>query len=359
MKKYITITLVCLFVSTSLLAIKKSKLEWQKVGGIAAYEVKVRNKLTGEVQSFITSDDHIWVELSFGLYEMKIIAYDRRNRVATQTDWTSLAVLQTYQPHVHSMNMSDNRSNITIRGDNLYNRTKIILRNENTDIPSTVVQVDYPKSITIQTNLNKNSKYSMDVKNPGGYEDGKVLHVFHDDSIMLFEDDYEYSRYFSPFFLEFGANYPVQYNSYWKDTYKQTYISCNFIAGYHIVPWFGFLGGFDYTQYTNSKTASGEIELYTHIFTPQAGIFVCYKHKNVIPYVDATGGISLSVLALNTAIEELRYNSTDLYYSAGGGVKVFVWRHLFLDPAVHYNEILLKAERNINVSYRLGAGWYF
>jgi len=344
----------------ALFAVPKSKLEWQKADGISLYEVQLRNKVTMETKTFKTSDDHVWVELLFGFYEMKIIAYDAQGRMISQSDWISLSVMKTYQPEINSLKMDKaNRTTIELSGDNYFDQTTVSITKESVPVQLQIMKGEYPKKVYLTASLDKNTKYSMNVANPGGYEESRVLHVFKDDYIMLFRNDHEYKRYFSPFFVEFSPAFQQLKNEYWNDTFKSGISNYNLIAGYHIVSWFGVTAGIDYDIYTNKHTVESEIDMIHHFLIPNAGLFLCFKHKDFIPYIDASIGYSFSFLSLATSVEDITHDSSDLYYKYGGGLKIFVWRQLYVNPSFHYSEIHLKKQDLPTFNYSLGVGWYF
>ncbi len=343
-----------------LTAVPKSKLEWQKGEGIALYEVQVRNKVTMDVQSYKTSDDHVWVDLLFGFYEMKIIAYDSKGRIISQSDWIALSVMKTYQPEVKSMKMgSPDRTTIVLRGDNYFDQTTVSINSQSAPVQLTIVNGEYPEKLYLNASLEKNAKYSMLVQNPGGYEESRILHVFANDHIMLFRNEYEYSRYFSPLFAEFSASVQLLQNDYWSETFNTGLTQFDLFAGYHFVSWFGLSGGLEYRLYTNKNDAGGEIDLYHHFVIPNVGMFFCYKHKNFIPYIDGSIGYAMSFLSISTEAQDVDFSSGDFFYKYGGGIKIFVWRHLYIDPAFHYSEIILKGKSLPSYDISLGTGWFF
>jgi len=360
LKKAIVFIIFLIMTSGTLLAVPKSKLEWQKADGISLYEVQLRNKVSMETKTFKTSDDHVWVELLFGFYEMKIIAYDDKGRLISQSDWIPLSVMKTYQPEINSMKMDKaNRTTIELTGDNYFDQTTVSIAKESVPVQLQIMKGEYPKKVYLTASLEKNSKYSMSISNPGGYEAARILHVFNDDYIMLFRNEYEYKRYFSPFFVEFSPAFQQLKNSYWNDTFKSGVSNFGLFAGYHIVSWFGVTAGLDYYLYSNRHTVENEITMLHHFLIPNAGIFLCFKHKDFIPYIDASIGYSFSFLSLTTNVSDLTRDSSDLFYKYGGGLKIFVWRQLYVDPAFHYSEIRLKREILPSFNYSLGLGWYF
>jgi hypothetical protein len=187
----------------------------------------------------------------------------------------------------------------------------------------------------------------------------KTVYVFTDNTVKLFEDEDEYLRYTSRFFLELAFSYPQQLNSYWNSTYKPTLVSFTLLGGYNYSPWYGFLGQIDYINYTNKNNADGSVDIQTNVIIPQIGVFANYRFTNFYPYIDATLGYAFTSMNVTSDIINTNKNSWDFYYSTGVGVRIFVWRQLYIDPAFHFNQILYQTEASTSLNYRLGAGLYF
>jgi hypothetical protein len=90
--------LFLLIVSSMLCAQEKSKIEWAAVSGAASYEVLVKSKDTDKIQNFTTSSTFIEEQLMFGEYEIKIIAYNDRNELIGESEWSDLTLVRTAQP---------------------------------------------------------------------------------------------------------------------------------------------------------------------------------------------------------------------------------------------------------------------
>ncbi|MDA3898923.1 MAG: outer membrane beta-barrel protein [Spirochaetes bacterium] len=357
-KKNLILITILVLIPVSLFAADKSKLEWGKMPGVTLYKVEIRNTLTGGIMNYSTPEDHIWVEIGFGFYEMRITAFNKSGTEVTSTDWIPLTVMKTYQPEISRLRILQNGSAV-LEGDNYYNKTKISIFRSGSPMNSQITKGEYPKKIYFHAPFQRNTKYSLLVENPGDYNERKIVHVFDNSSTMLFNNEHEYTRYFSDLFALASINYQFLSNEYWESTYDAGINSATITAGYHIFSWFGITAQMDFTHYKTKKTAGGDLDVTNNYITLQPGIFFSYKHKDFVPYIFGSAGGAFSWLSAETPESDLEYNSTDLCFSAGVGGRIFVYRSLFTDLSIAYSSVKLKSQPMEAFSIRLGFGSYF
>lgn len=348
------LTLLC----TTAYAADKSKLEWGKMPGVARYDVEVRNTMTGSIKRYTTTEDHIWADIGFGFYEMRVTAFNKAGKEVTATRWIPLTIMKTYQPEVNKLLVKPNGSNI-VQGDNYYQQTKVSISKNGSPLNVRMTGGQYPKEVTFAAPLQKNTKYSLLVENPGDYRAKRIAHVFNDSSTMLFNNEDEYTRYFSDFFAQASINYQILMNSYWKDVYEAGLNSGTISVGYHFFSWFGATLQTDFSRYTTTNTAEGDLDITNNYITLHPGIFFSYKNKDYIPYIFGSAGVSYSWLDVKTPINNIEKSSTDLVYSGGAGCKYFVYKSIFTDLSLSYSSVRLEGKTMDSVSIRLGFGSYF
>lgn len=346
--------------TSQLYGANKSKLQWKKNPNVALYEIEVRNTLTQDIQKFKTADDYVWVELGLGLYEMRVKAYNKQGTFLAQSDWIPLTVRQSYQPEIRSFKRSPENPNvITIKGKNLYAETRVSIQSAKRSVSVQITNHENRKKLTLHAPLEENTKYYLKASNPGDYKDPKILHTFTKSRTMLFDNEYQYERYFSPVYAEFRGTYQDLQTQYWQETYSPGVTSFDITGGYHLLSWIGLAGGLEYHLYKNAHTVGDEVDLSTHFFIPKAGLFLCYRHKDFIPYIAAYAGYALSYLSVSNEVHDLTYNSSDFYNEYNGGVRIFVWRKWFVDPSFSYSQIDLLGDALISYDYNFGIGYYF
>lgn len=334
----------------------RRKLSWEPVPGAGGYYIEIRDSGGAVIKEESVKDNNYDVTgLPPGKYSFRVATLNLLNQKGESSQWIDFIIEKLLVPRIDSVSQSRLRSSalnssITVKGNNFNSGSRFFLRNSGINIPVTEIEIvsDNEVVLAIIPEAGLTGEYDLAVVNRGGAE-ALLRNAF-----VIVDKEIAEQYYYAA--VSWSANIPV---GTWSEYFDPSFTGASL---YFQMPAFTgdnkmyyYEAELDIVRYNSSEAAKKSS--FT-LISAGAGISIYYPLTDGVQiFGKILAGPVYNILDLEESGTVSR--SLDISASAGTGIRYFLKKDFFIEPALYWKTVFMADEFFYNGEISLYAGVRF